>query len=83
MMDWTPPPPLACSLTPIHAPTPPIGEKWRLERLTFLFGKLLEKICRELESHGLSADRLDLKLGLRDRNQSVILPFQRAGIRAS
>ena len=22
MMDWTPPPPLACSLTPIHAPTP-------------------------------------------------------------
>ena len=23
MMDWTPPPPLACSLTPIHAPTPP------------------------------------------------------------
>ena len=21
MMDWTPPPPLACSLTPIHAPT--------------------------------------------------------------
>ena len=21
-MDWTPPPPLACSLTPIHAPTP-------------------------------------------------------------
>ena len=24
MMDWTPPPPLACSLTPIHAPTPPI-----------------------------------------------------------
>ena len=27
MMDWTPPPPLACSLTPIHAPTPvPIGE---------------------------------------------------------
>ena len=25
-MDWTPPPPLACSLTPIHAPTP----EWRL-----------------------------------------------------
>ena len=24
MMDWTPPPPLACSLTPIHAPTPEI-----------------------------------------------------------
>ena len=24
MMDWTPPPPLACSRTPIHAPTPPI-----------------------------------------------------------
>ena len=24
MMDWTPPPPLACPLTPIHAPTPPI-----------------------------------------------------------
>ena len=24
MMDWTPPPPLACSLTPIHAPTPGI-----------------------------------------------------------
>ena len=23
MMDWTPPPPLACPLTPIHAPTPP------------------------------------------------------------
>ena len=23
MMDWTPPPPLACSRTPIHAPTPP------------------------------------------------------------
>ena len=22
MMDWTPPPPLACSLTPIHGPTP-------------------------------------------------------------
>ena len=22
MMDWTPPSPLACSLTPIHAPTP-------------------------------------------------------------
>ena len=22
MMDWPPPPPLACSLTPIHAPTP-------------------------------------------------------------
>ena len=22
MMDWTPPTPLACSLTPIHAPTP-------------------------------------------------------------
>ena len=22
MMDCTPPPPLACSLTPIHAPTP-------------------------------------------------------------
>ena len=22
MMDWTPPPPLACALTPIHAPTP-------------------------------------------------------------
>ena len=27
MMDWTPPPPLACSLTPIHAPTPAIEEK--------------------------------------------------------
>ena len=25
MMDWTPPPPLACSLTPIHAPTPRSG----------------------------------------------------------
>ena len=25
MMDWTPPPPLACSLTPIHAPTPQHG----------------------------------------------------------
>ena len=27
MMDWTPPPPLACSLTPIHAPTPIIEVK--------------------------------------------------------
>ncbi len=26
MMDWTPPPPLACSLTPIHAPTPNDGD---------------------------------------------------------
>ena len=30
MMDWTPPPPLACSLTPIHAPTPSYVQK--LER---------------------------------------------------
>ena len=29
MMDWTPPPPLACSLTPIHAPTPRNGDSWR------------------------------------------------------
>ena len=27
MMDWTPPPPLACSLTPIHAPTPNLYAK--------------------------------------------------------
>ena len=26
MMDWSPPPPLACSLTPIHAPTPFDGD---------------------------------------------------------
>ena len=29
MMDWTPPPPLACSLTPIHAPTPFSEDKLR------------------------------------------------------
>ena len=32
MMDWTPPPPLACSLTPIHAPTPRLykdGDQWK------------------------------------------------------
>lgn len=49
-----------------------------LERLTFLFGKLLEKLCRELENHGLSTDRLDLKLGLRDSRhyqQSIPLAF--------
>ena len=28
MMDWTPPPPLACSLTPIHAPTPFIADNY-------------------------------------------------------
>ena len=34
MMDWTPPPPLACSLTPIHAPTPFISARTKeaLER---------------------------------------------------
>ena len=32
MMDWTPPPPLACSLTPIHAPTP-LGGDGRDHRL--------------------------------------------------
>ena len=32
MMDWTPPPPLACSLTPIHAPTPSARhELWFLQ----------------------------------------------------
>ncbi len=30
MMDWTPPPPLACSLTPIHAPTPRVNGPYTL-----------------------------------------------------
>ncbi len=49
-----------------------------LERLTFLFRKLLEKLCRELENHGLSTDQLDLKLGLRGKKyyrQSISLAF--------
>ena len=34
MMDWTPPPPLACSLTPIHAPTPSLVSKVAPEKLS-------------------------------------------------
>ena len=33
MVDWTPPPPLACSLTPIHAPTPQFADQQGVERL--------------------------------------------------
>ena len=33
MMDWTPPPPLACSLTPIHAPTPRTVDDFRKDSL--------------------------------------------------
>ena len=49
-----------------------------LEPLTFLFGKLLEQLCRQLEDHGLATDRLDLQLELVNEGryrQSVSLAF--------
>ena len=55
--------------------------EWDIEdmgRLTFLFRKLLEKLCCELEHHGLSTDHLDLKLELRGRKyyrKSISLAF--------
>ena len=49
-----------------------------LEPLTFLFGKLLEQLCRQLEDHGLATDRLDLQLKLANKDryrQSISLAF--------
>ena len=49
-----------------------------LEPLTFLFGKLLEQLCRQLEDHGLATDRLDLHLELANKDryrQSISLAF--------
>ena len=55
MMDWTPPPPLACSLTPIHAPTPldelkhSVSEE-RLEQVREIDGEqAYEKMRRAVE----------------------------------
>ena len=61
MMDWTPPPPLACSLTPIHAPTPtgfrnievplpPVQEQAEIvEQITFETKKL-DELSKSTES---------------------------------
>ena len=49
-----------------------------LEPLTFLFGKLLEQLCRQLEDHGLATNCLDLQLGLANGDryrQSIPLAF--------
>ncbi len=46
-----------------------------LELLTFLFGKLLEQLCRQLEDHGLATDRLDLQLGTGTGNP-LLWPFR-------
>ena len=47
MMDWTPPPPLACSLTPIHAPTPP----YTCETFGVLTETDIEHIVARSEAH--------------------------------
>ena len=53
MMDWTPPPPLACSLTPIHAPTPLAAAKAK--------GKLLGRPKGALGTSRLDGKEQDIR----------------------
>ena len=70
MMDWTPPPPLACSLTPIHAPTPQMPHKFNAAR-RHKFDKVQYRVINWAEYNESLRQRGDLTIWVSEEAQSV------------
>ena len=80
MMDWTPPPPRACSLTPIHAPTPlEAVRSGEVQSWTISARQKYRLLTNPDES--IRADAEKLLRAAPDEREQVVERYEPAGVR--